>query len=224
MNWNRGLKRITLVLSIIGAIIAAHLGWRDGVRVLNHNEGVLTREREREFSEYAGSLLIDEWKEAKTSDEQNHLWIRWTGSPLIPPGFRIEDVGESTRRTFEDIRSGTSQEQKPKAHNRLSGLLEDIIQERERLREQGWVIAKGDPLPKTPERVWNLKHRRRIKDLEDRVRQNQTDWPIGVTFAGILGFGVVWSVYGATKWAAWPVFRWATLGFREDKQKGEDKE
>ena len=42
---------------------------------------------------------------------------------------------------------------------------------------------------------------------------------IGTVFGAGLGFCGVWGVYFGTKWGALPLYKWISVGFREDKQK-----
>ncbi len=92
------------------------------------------------------------------------------------------------------------------------------------LKSQGWCTVNGEPLPETPKGVWLIQHRRRIKDLEETVWQDTTFVPIGTAFGGFLGFGFVWAAYAVTRWGALPLYKWVSVGFREDKTKnGQDR-
>ena len=55
--------------------------------------------------------------------------------------------------------------------------------------------------------------------LDDTVRWNLNKLLIATIFGAGFGFCAVWELYAATKWGAWPLYKWISVGFREDKQK-----
>ena len=209
MNWEKGLKRITFVLSIVGAVLAAGFFCYDAERVLSHNANILARERRNEFSELDESRLINEWKQAKMDTEQNELWLKWTGSKLSEMPLRLQAIAELQQRGVS-LGPETSAWLQKKA-NGLDRLL---------LKTQGWLTANGEPLPVTPENVWLYQRHIRIKDLEETVWQNTIKIPVATAVGAIIGFFGVWVLYAVTKKGALPLYKWISIGFHEDKQKG----
>ena len=106
-------------------------------------------------------ILMEKWKKAKTFDEQDFLWITWTGEGLPrEPWWQDED------RLRPDEPNG------PK-WMRESIRLSPTADELPRLKKLGWETAKGEPLPLTPRGIWEIEHLREIKDLEQTVSENQ---------------------------------------------------
>lgn len=205
MNWNIGFKRITLVLSIACAILVASLFFQDGVRVLRHNKAILVRERVNKFNERVdGWSLKDEWKHAETLDEQNFLWIRWTGRGL----GRVKAARAELERRGVSLESGAEERQKK-------------AEECERLKKEGWQTAQGKSLEFTPEEVWLIRHLRKISELEDVIRSNTITLWVGPAVGVVFGFGGAWAVYALLIFVMTPLFKWIVLGFHEDKQKNE---
>jgi hypothetical protein len=67
MNWDRGFKRITLVLSVLSAIVGAVIGVGIALHNLEEEQYYKKRNLENElrveFSEIDGQLLINKWKQ-----------------------------------------------------------------------------------------------------------------------------------------------------------------
>jgi len=207
MKWDRGFKRITLVLSIVGAVAGAVLFLYDSARVLKHNKSILEGRRGSEFTEMAGQVLIVLWKQAETFADQNTQWITWTGESLpTEPWWQNESLLEP------DDPNGPKW---MRESIRLTPTAEELV----RLKEQGWETAEGEPLPYTPMGVWYIKRDRVIKDFEETVRTDQIHLAIAVPFGAGLGFGAVWGFYAVTRRGAWPLLIWIRRGFGEDKQK-----
>jgi hypothetical protein len=215
MNWGRGLKRIALVLSILGAITGGSVASRYNARQRNDDERGLAVWRQSKYSEYDARRLIDDWKKAKTFEEQDALWVEWTGERLPTESFlrwqeenRLQGIGLSP--TAEGPPRNHFWENDPVVLGRGIVLI-PTPEEVPRLKEQGWVTVTGEPLPLTPAGVWLIRTERSIRAYEAAVSAGKIEQVIITLFGTGLGFGVMWALYALTLWIAG--------GFREDKQK-----
>jgi hypothetical protein len=201
MDWDRGLKRITLVLSTVGAVVGGGNGYYDAQAVLTASKDRLALHRSPALIQYEASFLLREWKEATTFEEQDVLWARWTGVRLsgtpVPVGIRDDYEGPAPE---------------------VVGVI-DREEEDSRLKQLGWQTVKGQSLPLWPDEVWILQHAREIEDLERAIAENQIQLAVAPIFGAALGFVLVWAIYATTRCGAWPLLVWITQGFREDKQK-----
>jgi len=193
MNWDRGFKRIGLVLSSVGAVVGAGLSFCDSLEVLNWNKSILARERQAKYSEMDRSALMDKWAEATTDTEQNELWLRWTGALLEQ---RAEGKPIPSTHRF------------PPRWRTANGELLPLTPEE---------------VSQIQNRQWQIQHQERIKDLERTVWDNQMDLMITPVFGAGLGFAFAFALYAATRWGAWPLLIWIRRGFREDELKDEQQ-
>ncbi len=206
MNWRRGFRRITLILSIVAAIVTAvtvaYLSYEHAKMSLFFSERDLDIARRAACDAEAIKYLMNSWKTQPSPALTEHtMWKEWTGSELgqEPSGLNDPVVGES--------------EEKRKA--RLDGRIKRL----ELLREQGWRTASGDRLAWTPEEVWLVRQMSRIKDLESRVRRWQSTVDNVAVKEALTGafvsFVAVWVLYAV----AYPVVVWIGRGFRDDRSK-----
>lgn len=150
MNWDRGFKRITMVLSIVGAIWA-------GFRIYQNTAPLLADKK----SELA--------QEQKITYDDILSWVIPYRLSYVPPA------------------------------------------------DSPWAELGAVPDPN--ENDWQIWHRMKLSELEESVRVEKIILLAGTPIAAFLGFCGVWVVYAATKWGAWPLYKWISVGFREDKQK-----
>lgn len=207
MNWKKGFKRITFLLSIVCAVWAGISCYQYYAGVLRDNQEIAIASRNNfpdeialrnTYSRLDGLLLIYEWKQAKTLEEQQHLWKEWTGMDL------------STWWT-DDPRADLA-----------------IQKELEKLKEQGWHTIDGHQLSETPEEIWWKKQKlnvlsqaKRLSESESQISMDKWRVLFALPIGAFIGFCSVWAVFAAVKWGAWPMYKWISLGFREDKQKDE---
>lgn len=216
INWDRGLKRITLIVSIVGAVVGAGLLFYHSARTLKESERTLARVRGWQFDERAQLALADEWAEAKTFDEQNVLWRSWTGQSL------------PTEPWWKGLKPHDPNMWEPPGAIELGPGLEKLPL----LKKQGWETAKGEPLPYTPMGIWHIQHNKDIEAYKTWVKQDQVKVGGATVLGAVLGFGLVWAVYavtrwavfGVTRWTVWPLLIWITRGFKEDKQEDVQEE
>jgi hypothetical protein len=206
-NWDEGFKRIACLLCILGAVVGAGWVFFDSLHELTYHTNLLAKERRAEFGDVSNWLLINEWKMATTLDEQDALWVKWTG-------FTFTETPHW--RPFEH----TIEPNDPNKPAVVGYLLpRPTTEELPQLKKQGWVTAKGEPLPLTPEGVWLLKHDREIKDLEQTVSEDQIGLLIIPIFAAGIGFALAFALYVAIRGGVVPLLVWITRGFREDGSK-----
>lgn len=233
MNWDRGLKRIILILSIIGAVLGAAFFYWDVHKTIQRKKEYLYASTEDEYCKALDEQpLIDEWRRKKTGIEQLWLWKIWTfdilpkssRTPLSGPPLTEDNLAKTSRKTLEifylrglgDLYVGPY----TKAWEQLHPVVEVTAEEATQLKERGWQTSKGVLLPLTPEDVWNRMQCLIIRNFEHEVRLGEKDLPIAMSTGAFFGFCAVWVFYAASKWGAWPLYKWISVGFREDKQKG----
>jgi hypothetical protein len=207
MNWDRGLKRITLVLSIIVAFIVGGLLFIDAVHVLYDKKFYLNREYKDEFDNTSALDMLSQWQNTVTYTEQNQLWHRWTGLEIDEKPMWLKAIEELERRNVS-----LKEETKAK--------IEKKIEQLEKLKEVGWQTVKGERLTLTPEDVWQIRHNNRINNLETAFWDSFIEIPIFTVIGAFLGFGAVWAFYAVTKWLVWPVYKWISRGFAEETKNG----
>ena len=213
MNWDRGLKRITFILSIIGAIIGAGLFFYKAKTNLSYWEKRLREDRLEKYG-----------------DLNERQWIDYWNDPVVP-GHINESLVERQRRTLE---SWMKEKPRPifiipdelnatEAEQYKAMLIKQREEKLESLKEQGWQTTNGEAMPITPEEVWNIYHQSSIATSEMGVDFCLSRIPIETTKGALLGLCTVWIVHGVIIGLVWPVVIWITHGFREEKQKDEQK-
>jgi len=221
MNWDRGLKRITLVLSIIAAVVVgAVLFFYNAEQELIENQSRLSRERRDVFSEIRdGQYLLNKWNEKDPFPEakaltilekKRLLWKVWTGLEIDEKPLWLKAIEELEQR---DVSLKADIEAK----------IQKKIEQLEKLKEVGWHTEEGKRLMLTPEDVWQIQHLRRIENLKKKVQVGLIELPIATAVGAVLGFGGVWVVYAAMIGIVWPVYKWISRGFAEDTQKDEQE-
>ena len=184
MNWNRGLFRITLILSIIGAFIGAGLFFYNENALVNN----LT-ERLMEFRSLTWNKTLDDrsWIESwinppleyeflqgnTLKERQMSLWENWTGL----------EWGQEPWGLNDPIVSETEEEQKERVLRRNNEL--------ESLKIQGWQTPDGEVMPLTPEEVWKIGNQRMIEVHEILVLSFKDRIPLETTKGAFWGFCVV---------------------------------
>lgn len=239
MDWNRGLKRITLVLSILAALVADVATVRVQMRGLVYAEDALAEERRAEYVEDVDvHQLLGEWKRADTFGGQNSIWLRWTsaGLPWWYHQLKLDEPADPNARHLEGPIvhpfPDTAWHQQhpivvyafppPAIPSQPDIRLTPAHHEMPRLAEQGWCTVDGYSLPLTPHGVWYIRHCNEIRHLEKMVGDTWIVMVVSKAFALLFGFGIVWGIYGATRWGACPVCRWIVRGSREETRRAED--
>lgn len=187
MNWDRRLKRITLILSIVGALIGAGFYYYLLTVELRFYEKALERERRAKLVDNDGSYLIREWKKTDTRHEQINLWKRWTGSSL---NLRPYEPNKP-QQTFEQL---------------------NLTGEEQQLKAQGWIATTGEPLPLTPMGVRNIRHNRTVKGVEEKIQRQRKQLPKALVLGSLIGFSVLWAFYAVIMWVALPLYKWIYIG------------
>jgi hypothetical protein len=202
MNRKDACKLMTFVGSMVCAVSAAAFCHYSAERALRRNERALRRELFVRFDESVdGRSLIDEWKQAKTVEEQRRLWKEWTQLKLDEEPWWF---------------SATSERMRPEVE---FGELMKRTEELERLKSDGWQTMDGGPLHLTPEQVWYFLHSRRIRKLRDLVDSSRLRFWVASPVGGLVGFYGVWIVYVAASLIVWPALGRIAPGFRKEKHK-----
>lgn len=183
MNCDRGFKRITLILSIVGALIGAGFYYYILMVEVRFYEKALEKEHRAKFVDNDGSYLIREWKKTDTRSDQNYLWEKWTGSSL-------------NLRPYEP--------NKP----RQESIQLSLTEEQQQLKVQGWIAATGEPLPLTPMEVRNIRYNRTVRGLEEKIQKQRNQLPKALVLGSLIGFSVLWAFYAVIMWGALPLYRW----------------
>ncbi len=200
MNRKTGFKLITFVLSIVCAFSAAAFCHYSAERVLRRNERALQVEHAASFDESVhGRLLIDEWKRAKTVEEQQCLWREWTQLNLDEEPWWFSPTHEGDYPVVELLKFL----KKPG--------------ELERLKSDGWQTIDGRSLHLTPEQVWYFMHYREISKLKNLVDSSWLRFRVASPVGTLFGFCGIWIVYAAANWIAWPALKRIAPGFRKEK-------
>jgi hypothetical protein len=180
--------------------VGAWLGFQASVQELRYHEGSLARELHTEYIEINhGQALIDKWRNASLA-EQELLWLEWTGRTLDSEYWQ----NHTPLQPGEPMDFGSVRGLRPTA--------EELPQ----LKERGWITPRLEPLPLTPKGVWQIQHSRMISRLVYRIQEGQVEVVISTVVTSLLGFGLVWGVYAATRWVVWPVHAWISRGLLED--------
>jgi len=157
MIWDRGLKRITVVLSIVCAIAAACLWRHHAVRILERSESRLADVRTREYGEIMGFALRDRWNAATSEAEQESLWAAWT-KWRVP----AEIVWRKQHKEWNAV---------PPSEITNSTL---AIEELPYLDAYGWhTVVDGKPLTLAPRDVSHIRHLMRTEGLEKTIRKDR---------------------------------------------------
>jgi hypothetical protein len=82
VNWHRGLRRITLVVSLLAALVTSGSVLLCLRLAVDDMKSDLETLRAVDFTDAEDSALVDEWYHAKTDTEQNALWLKWTRTAL----------------------------------------------------------------------------------------------------------------------------------------------
>ena len=179
-----------LIPSIIVALIMAYFAYYIAALWLSNSEhrlgselrAMLRAEGQIKAGGERGPYFVREWQKAKTLDEQDRLWRRWTGSSLLSePSSQNVGAGDPNAPEMQ---------------------LRPIAKELPRLKEQRWETAEGKPLPLTPMGVSRVLHDREKRELEvwqARLRRRRRQLPIAPILGAIFGFGAVWAVYTTGK-------------------------
>ncbi len=203
MNWNRGFRRITLVLSVASAVafavMCAYLSYGMANKGLYWSERSLANARDAACDADAIDFLISSWTtQPSPAMNERETWKEWTGSEFGQEPLWLNDrvVGESEERR--------------------KTRLEERTRRLELLKEKGWCTSGGVPLPWTPEEVWPVR-RRQITDLESRVRQWQGRAARaavkGALTGALLGFVPFWVLHAVT----YLLVTWIARGFRDNR-------
>lgn len=206
---NRRPIRQMLIPSIIVALVAAYFFYYIAALWLSNSErrlgsqrwAMLRDEGQVKAGNERGPHFVRQWKEAKTLDEQDRLWRKWTGNSL-PGERRLQNIGASDP-------SAPEMQLRPTA------------EELPRLKEQGWETAEGEPLPLTPigvSRVLHDRQKRALDAWQARLRRRRSQLPIAPILGAILGFAVVWAVHAAGGSIPWLRCRRFTHGLSEGQQ------
>jgi hypothetical protein len=157
MNRDRGLKRTMLVLSIIGAIVAAYLWRHAAVRMLEDSESRLADLRDLDYGEIMGFDLRDQWNAATTKAEHESLWAAWT-KWRVP----AEIVWQKQHKELNAV---------PPSEIIGSTL---AIEELPYLDAYGWhTVVGGEPLTLAPREVSHIRHLIETEPLEETIRKDR---------------------------------------------------
>jgi hypothetical protein len=186
MNRKDIYKLVTFVLSIACAVSAAAFCHYSAERVLRRKERALRKERTVKYDESVdGPLLIDQWKQTKSDDEQRRLWMEWTQLKLGEEPWWFSTKSEDTHPLFLFV-----------------GLLEKP-RELEKLKSDGWQTMDGGSMHLTPEQVWYLRHNMKIYQIKDSVESSRLRFWVASMVGSLAGFCGIWIVYVAIG-IAWP--------------------
>lgn len=223
MNWNKGLFRITLIISIIGAIVGGVSGYQDIMSSQYWAVDNLESLQRREFNDLDEQRLIDEWKEPyfdfipddkgaelSLEPDQKARWEEWTGMEL----GKNDDIVSHHLYRFDEIVDDPNKTEENKNIRRNKEL--------ENLKKEGWQTVDGEVLPLTPKEVWNIQNQTEIKKAEKQVFENKILLPVSMIVGAFGGFVFVWICYYLIKVSillARPILSWVFAGFCDDAQK-----
>lgn len=213
MNWDRGFRRITLILSIVGAMVGAVLFFYKAKANLNYWEEKLREERFEKYDDEAGRGWINFWKNPigpglinKSLVERQRITLElWMKNKLEPIFLIPDELDAIEAKQYKDM------------------LIKRREAQLEFLKERGWQTADGEAMPITPKGVWNYYHISSIETSEMMVDFFLSRIPIETTKGALLGFCAIWVFYAVMRCGAWPLYRWISIGFRGDKKKDKQK-
>ncbi len=219
MNWDRGLIRITFILSIIGAIIGLVTAFDVSIIELHKSRKHLSLLKIVKFDKNDEQRLIDEWKKT-----YQYITYDETGEEVPLPEAQTRQLENWTGRRLEDefweklndpnVWGKTKEEQ--------IVILKKRNEELDSLKERGWRTFNGEALPITPKEVWDIQNPTKIEEAEKEVFKNKVLLPIVTAFGSVFGFCFVWICYYFIKVSillARPILSWIFAGFRDDAQK-----